>query len=285
MDTGPDLHFDDLADEFALYERAHNNEIDDVDDMANELLGNDPAFSSGVGGSDGEIGRIQAPSVDDYNQMVQATDQISFFGLQSFLSNLGSEIQRKLMQRVWDGLKKTPRKRKASNPETVPEAVLQNYAFKSTNSSVAAVAESTGFSETSVAATVESIAAIMLYGGNWLVAGFCATLRRMVQSGRMIPVLHISKMKYDETPLRLRISEWSQFFGTTERSFLATAGGSTSDQEYRFAKVFRVHWTLGDLTAPVRVEHLQNTSSWFYVTTCFFIVSFFASWSKSGLGI
>lgn len=250
--VGGHAEAENLADDLIDYQHQQDIAIDGLDDLANELL-SDAGPQPGQGRPG--LGASEASGSDDgggravtIQQMIQSTVKKHVFGIPSFLAELGSTVQKGLLARVWSGLSesKPPRQRNKEKPATPADAVLENFATSSTYTSVAAVAERTGFTNRSLSRSVEMTACIMLYGGNWLVGSMFAVMRQLFQNA-LTPIMCISKMKYDETPLRLRVAEFNEaFYQTDEGGYCNPGLGSSSGgEEYRFAKIFRLHWTLG----------------------------------------
>ena len=179
--------------------------------------------------------------------------------------SLGSTIQMQLVRKMFWALQQQQQRVRArafddghATTSDIHQTVLDAFVCNSSIKSLATIAEQSGYGSKAIKLGLESNAAAMLYGGCWLLGACLLKWRSMFKSGKFKPLLVISKMRYDETPLRLRVTEVDNFFSQPNlHEKLATPKLKTGEaSDYRFAKIFRVEWTIGALVKLIVVLYI-----------------------------
>ena len=183
------------------------------------------------------------------------------FGNPEYLHQLGSKLQVGLFKQFLRYAQKhdslpgsIPRQTSfGGTPRDLTLLVLHAYLTNSAQKSVAAVSEMYGKSEKTVRTYLERSAACMIHGSSWLVGASLVAWSSLFAEGRFEPILLIHKMRYDETPLRMKLKEFNLIFGKTTEGPKAAAKPkpelhSSMQQDSRYCKILRLEWQLGFLT-------------------------------------
>ena len=169
----------------------------------------------------------------------------NMFGNSQVLQEIGNELQRCMFA--------TFRSFAQQQPETAqkPSATWREFvrhghgrnAFRSQSSiaKAAAVAFSKVFDK------MIHVACLLLYGTGFLFGAFVCAWCELFQKRKYEAVASISRVKYDETPLKLRVAEYETVMGCPlPVSYLQRRKKLQSNEEaYCHAKIFRVLWKYG----------------------------------------
>ena len=237
----------DLANSLLSYDRRQEDERLGIDELAEGLLG-DAHISVPDGDGDGDANMAPQPSPLAVQQQPDAT---LLYGPPA-VRNLGNQIQLKLMNRVFAQLARQNKRQiaeKSKQLDKTSTAVLDHFVHSSKTLSIAAAASFVGVGEKNLKRGISSTAGLTLFGGTWLCGAMLSIWRRLMgQMGESKKVFCLTRMKYDETPLRLKVAEYNSLFGLHDSDVGASSVRRTSNQEeYRFAKIFRVLFKLGFL--------------------------------------
>lgn len=216
------------------------------DEMVDSLLQGDTSEQVQV---DQQPHNQQPPGQPPQQQEFQCAKALThFFGDPAFLVFLGNDCQRKLFQRFWNAYRYGQGQR---DPErvihlpvgSVTKVVVESFLESSTLKSIATVAEESGKSKQTIGRAIQQTACVLLQGISWIQGTGLNMWRSLfnqdkLNQNRYKPLLCISKLRYDETPLRMRIDEYNMFLG-------ASSSTSASGSDYRFAKILRTEWELG----------------------------------------
>lgn len=219
------------------------SDADELADIADGLLGTPET----------EDHSRHRTAIDVSNSLERAQqDPYRTYGDPAAVLSLGSTIQLQLVRRLYWGLQRQQQQVRArafndGGTSEIHQTVLDAFVCNSSIKSLATIAEHSGYVPQAIKMWLESNAAAMLYGGCWLLGACLLKWRSMFKKGMFKPLLVISKMKYDETPLRLRVTEVDDFFDQPNlHEQLAQPKLKSGDSsDYRFAKIFRVEWTVG----------------------------------------
>lgn len=83
-------------------------------------------------------------------------------------------------------------------------------------------------------------AAALLFGGAYLFGTFLCTWATLFQKKKYTPVAARSKVKYDETPLRMKVSEANDFFSSGASCLKTSTLPGQEFVEYVHAKIQRI---------------------------------------------
>ena len=99
----------------------------------------------------------------------------------------------------------------------------------------------------------------LLFGGTFLIGAFLTAWGCLFQRKKFVPIAVISKLKYDETPLKMRVQEANTFFNHESWENLSTKQVRSKDMiaevTYVAAKIQRIEWEFSDLTQPIFVSY------------------------------
>lgn len=256
MECDSDEDVEALADEMlaAAAARSDSSEGDedvDLEALATDLLSDEPALrDSGSAVS----GNLEQRVAEILSQAQLPKNASKMYG--SNVDTLGNGIQLKLVAKLFHILGSAWRQKHSAKPSTSSNVVIRNFVLDATMKSMTVVASQNKMSLKSVKNNLEASAAAMLYGGCWLLGVCCLHWRAIFKAKKLKPILFINKFKYDETPLRLRVSELDDFFQQKglchqfQQQQLAQAKEAKTPEtkrDYRFVKIFRVFWTIGTL--------------------------------------
>ena len=185
-------------------------------------------------GGDSQIANIEAM------EAVVAFPLPHSFGNPEQIRRLGVPLQVSIYNQYlrfvnkYDSMPDRPDPSSAANPRVMTSLVLDNFVVSSTMKSVAAVAEQTKKSANGARRYLLRCAGCMIYGSSWMVGTCLAAWRSMFAAGACIPVLLVHKFRYDETPLRMKLTEYNKFIGV-EHPEQQTSLGVDS----KYCKIFR----------------------------------------------
>lgn len=244
--------FADLADSLLRYDREQEDARLGIDGLAEDLLRDVGVNVPVPGCSDG-------PDPSPSELVLQQKDASLLYGPPT-VRNLGHPIQRALMNRVYAELCRPTRGQRNSNEKPkqlqnkTNQAVLDHFVLSTKTLTIAAAASFAGIGEKNLKKGIDSTAAFTLYGGTWLIGAMLSCWRQLGNksvigdSGEQQKVLCLTRMKYDETPLRLKVAEYNALFGLDDGAGGVSSLHRTSKQEeHRFAKIFRILFKLGFL--------------------------------------
>lgn len=254
----------DLADSLLRYDREQEDARLGIDELAHDLL-----RDVGVHAPVPVPGCSDAPDPGPSpHELVLQRDTGLLYGPPA-VRNLGNQMQRALMNRVYAELSRQSRQtRGQQNSNEKPKqlqdktnkAVLDLFVLSTKTLTVAAAALFAGIGEKNLKRGIEATAAFTLYGGTWLIGAMLSCWRQLgtfADSGEpQQKIFCLTRMKYDETPLRLKVAEFNALFGLRDGDGGVSSLHKTSKQEeYRFAKIFRILFKLGFLDSLVRLDN------------------------------
>ena len=239
-----------LADGLLEYCARPNLHQTEIQDLADELLS-----SSQEPGSNPNLGPGADEVEDELKDLLKVQDPVACYGRPDVLSYLGNPCQQQLMKKVWAALAS---KKKRLQLSKAVSTIFDNFVCHGPLKSLATAANDAATSISVVTRNLEATACVMLQGGCWMLGASLQMWRSQFRNKSMTPLLCISQMSYDETPLRLRIAEFNQFVNSGQCAAAAEAGvarraatkatqAPLTKDDYRFCKIFRVHWRLGPL--------------------------------------
>ena len=173
-----------------------------------------------------------------------------WFGDPAWLNNFGNDLQKGLFDRFTKFSSKhlalpdafvDPDRSSSGKSGYMTDTVLKSFVQEATVKSIAVVAEVSGTSKKGVGASLRRTACVMVYGCGFLTGCFLSGWRRLFRTSRFEPVAFISKMLYDETPLKMKLQEWNKFMGQDE----ILGKESSLKESYKYAKILRLDWQLG----------------------------------------
>ena len=130
-------------------------------------------------------------------------------------------------------------------------AVVKSFVTSKALKSMAVAAEAANTSKQSVARTLKHFAYALLWATYWVMGAALLCWRGLFrQHYRAVCV--INKFKYDETPLRMRVSEFNEVFQQMpSRTIISKKSGEGQrPEEYAHAKILRVDWCLSPSLNP-----------------------------------
>ena len=234
-----------LADDLLDYQHQQVHRSVGIDELAADLLAEIP-------GPAGEQAEQLPEGLEPWMaQVVQQPQQdlTLAYGPPEVVQLLGNDFQKQMMKRVFTELSRQNRTQKVDETRRVQDkthsVVLDYFVLSKKTVSVAAVSTFSGVGEKTLKRGLESTASFTLHGGTWLVGAMLASWRKMFQAGVAYPVLFLARMKYDETPLKLKVSEYNKVFSSSTDAIISSNLRPSHQEEYRFAKIFRILYTLG----------------------------------------
>ena len=155
----------------------------------------------------------------------------------------------------------------APTGQTSLEAVVQTYVTEPSFTSFRAARQATGVPETSMRRELVQFACALLYSTTWLLGAFFRGWLQVYSGPRFRPLMFVSKVRYDETPLKLKVRDAKSFLHDASASsdqpmslatyhhpplgqvsHLTAVGDQANTDSYTHAKIFCVEWTLGSST-------------------------------------
>ncbi|CAE7321324.1 unnamed protein product, partial [Symbiodinium sp. CCMP2592] len=164
-------------------------------------------------------------------------DLRDIFGPRAALSQLGGCFQKQIFQRYCAATAGHPHQRPKLRKAVV--AVTDCLVRSAKHWSMTVVQDVSDTSRRSLQRTLLQLAAALLHGGCWLVGAMLGMCSRWFKFNRMQPVMAVSKFRYDETPLRMRLHEVQQFIP----DFVDRDGHLK--ESYKYIKILRIDWTIG----------------------------------------
>ena len=210
--------------------------IDEFDELVRGLLSTD-----GDHDNQGPSGGQQPLSVRVQRPLTH------LFGDPSVLAFLGNRCQQNMFQRFvkfHQGGRKPVALPPLTTDPSLTGIVLRSFVQDKSLKTVASVAETNRQSPTQVTRGLLRSACLLLQGTCWIQGSGLAAWKSLFEQKTFVPILLVSKMRYDETPLCLKINELNKFLAFDEFPGSSPYDASDSDS-YRFAKVLRVEWELG----------------------------------------
>ena len=176
-------------------------------------------------------------------QIAPVADQRNRYGPLEALAGLGDGFQQQLFARFCAAHTGA----QAARPTDAVQKIAQHYVAASTMKSAQAVADATGVAKSWVLQTLLHLACCLLHGSCFLAGAMLHAWHALFRAKRWRPVAVISKMRYDETPLRLKLHEYTAFFTGKEPGL--PLPGNAEAEAYKYAKIFRIEWTWGRLVS------------------------------------
>lgn len=162
------------------------------------------------------------------------------YGKASDLEHIGSHIHR----HMFDAFRKTVCRMAGhalhEQNRTREDAYADQYVRSSQRlMSRVCESESTGIPAATISRGLLQYAAALVYGTMFLVGAFWSAWCNMFRRNKYIPIATISKFKYDETPLRLKVKEFNNFL---QVNFVGGKSGNATSEQYLHAKIMRIQW-------------------------------------------
>ena len=182
------------------------------------------------------------------------------FGDPRVLCKLGSTLQTNMFNHFRKQMASS-RAAKAATPTSSAAAVVVDTFIKSTTLvSAAAAAQGTGHHRATIALSLERVGCLILHGAAWMIGAMLAAWRIAFERGGWVPVAIFSKMKYDETPLKMKVQEYNEFLNQKQQrdSQSQTSATPSAREAYRFAKIFRAEWQLNFVVSHGRQHYQVN---------------------------
>lgn len=220
-----------------------NEHIETEEDLINGLLGHGNRHEEHEDHEDARIGGA-GPGLQVQRPLTHA------FGDPGFLQLMGSILQQTAFQRYLQCVAtgSQSQNKRDKKYEHTAKGVIDEYVWKSTIKSFAAVGEDNKLAPHTISRTLLCAACLMLQGCCWMLGTLLTSMKQLFRLNIVKPVVVINKFRYDETPLRMKISEYNQFLSSRgDVTSSSTAPGMTGEDDYRFAKIFRVDWELSFL--------------------------------------
>lgn len=258
MEHDHDDDLDGLADELLGHQREQEDKRLGINELADGLLGSMPGPPPQLNMNEQEE---QEPN-DPLQIALQQQDLTLLYGRPETVRNLGDRMQLKIMNRVYAELSRQNRQGQSQRKESAKpakqsqdvthKAVLDHFVLSTKTLTMAAAASIVGIDFKHLKRGVESTAALTLLGGTWLIGAMLSAWRQGSKSlsgcgaQQNRNILFLTRMKYDETPLRLKVSEFNELFARDSGN--ASSSRQTSHhEEYKYAKIFRILFKLGIL--------------------------------------
>lgn len=164
----------------------------------------------------------------------------NMYGKASDLEHIGSYLQ----QRMFSAFRTTvscARGWRTDNNRTREDIYAEQYVRSSQRlMSRVCESESTGIPAATISRGLLQYAAALVYGTMFLVGAFWSAWCNMFRHKRYVPIAVISKFKYDETPLRLKVKEFNDFL---QVNFVGVSSAPDAiSEQYLHAKIMRVQW-------------------------------------------
>ena len=186
------------------------------------------------------------------------------FGDPGFLQLMGSLLQqtafKRYLQCVATATDSPVQGIRSQKHQKVTRVVIDEYVWKSKIKSFAAVAEHNNLNPKTISSTLSCAACLMLQGCCWMLGTLLASMRQLFRSNIVKPVVVVNKFRYDETPLRMKISEYNQFLSSQGDVTSSSTAVLKDEDDYRFAKIFRVDWELSFLIHEPRKGNYRMIS-------------------------
>ena len=144
-------------------------------------------------------------------------------------------------------------KQKKRNPATLASVVIDNFVKQGALKTIAAVADTAGHSKKGISSSLSRVGCLITHGSAFLIGCFLAAWRSMFSSGRFNAIAIFSKMKYDETPLKMKITEFNNFISGTNPG--SSVSSKSLEEDYMFAKILRIEWDLSFLVTDPRGKY------------------------------
>lgn len=180
---------------------------------------------------------------------------VSMFGKLDDLVRIGNDTQKQLFSAFQSlfpkpGKKPSTDKKSEDRISKIFTSVVQNKRLIST----AALAEHAEVPPTTAQLLVIQLACALVYSATFLIGCFFSAICKLVQSHhRYKAIAVVNVFKYDETPLRLSVQEFSAFVGKEAPEFLQRKRnvfrkGRVQTETYCHTKVLAIDWRYGTLT-------------------------------------
>lgn len=177
------------------------------------------------------------------------------FGKLDDLVRIGNDTQKQLFSAFQSlfpkpGKKPSTDKKSEDRISKIFTSVVQNKRLIST----AALAEHAEVPPTTAQLLVIQLACALVYSATFLIGCFFSAICKLVQSHhRYKAIAVVNVFKYDETPLRLSVQEFSAFVGKEAPEFLQRKRnvfrkGRVQTETYCHTKVLAIDWRYGTLT-------------------------------------
>ena len=130
----------------------------------------------------------------------------------------------------------------SKGPPLMTGIILKNFVGSSTLKSMAVVAETTDKSVHALKDYLFRCGTCIVHGSAWIIGACLSSWRQLFRHGRFTPKVLVHKMRYDETPLKMKLQEYNQFLAQEGQPLI-----SGDQQESRYCKILRLEWELGFL--------------------------------------
>ena len=214
------------------------NALDDFEDLIAEVSGQQPGAHHAS--SEAEASIVANESHEE---------PVSMYGKLTELANIGTNMH----QQLFSAFKASFQQRKQA-PKRERHRDLYGKVVRSQRLlSVAALAEATEIADSTARLEIARLACVLLYGAFFLVGCFLHCLCKLCgerRQDRYKAIAVLSHSKYDETPLRLNVSDWKQFVGSdapdhVKRERKVWRKGLPHYETYCQTKVLCISWQYG----------------------------------------
>ena len=170
--------------------------------------------------------------------------QSAWFGPTSILSRIGTPLQLTIFNAfVYFAARGAEHDKVRS--EQISDIVDQ-YMVSGTIVSTRALSEKTATPPSTLKRRLGELACVVVNGAAWIIGALLAVWCTLFRSGGgYAPIAAFSMMKYDETPLKLKIIEFQTYFGEDPQMVKLSKEG----ESYTHAKILRVEWRYGALAS------------------------------------
>ena len=183
----------------------------------------------------GSQGLVLAPE-----SMPRTVIRADRFGQRTDLGLLGSVVQQQLFRRYC--LYHTDDQ--PAQPPAVVQGIMKQFVNCATLKSAVVASNMAGISRVWLSFSLQHFGCCLVHGGAFLIGAMTHCFRSLIVAKRYHPVAAISKMRYDETPLKLTLREHVDFFNYYPDAATAAVPESVV-HPYMYAKILRLEWTLG----------------------------------------
>lgn len=202
-------------------------------------------FEDGVG-----LGGPSEPGVNTDDAGIVQVPMTHWLGKPDHMRNLGSNLQIAMYEQFIRFMTKFGA---LPNPDCGPEEadkgpplmtgiILKNFVGSSTLKSMAVVAETAEKSVHSLKDYLFRCGTCIVHGSAWIIGACLSAWRQLFRNGRFLPKVLVHKMRYDETPLKMKLQEYNQFLVQEGQTPI-----SGDQSESRYCKILRLEWELGFL--------------------------------------
>jgi hypothetical protein len=180
----------------------------------------------------------------------------TMFGKPRDIERMGTAIQKNMFSAFLRAVEGDKRRGSSSilQQQTLEDALAEQFVIKSSYSSQVQEAENIeqAGGGKSLTRNLSEYSSALLFGGAFLTGAFLTAWGSLFVQKKIVPIAVFSKLKYDETPLKMRVQEANTFFNHESWENVSTRQVRSKDMiaeiTYVAAKIQRIEWTFSDLT-------------------------------------